>query len=792
MKISEKVLKTLEYNKVIDVLKTFAISSIGKTSCENLSPINNAEEIKKLQAETTEAVVCITKKGSLPLGGISDVAPHMRRVEAGGVLNIQEIINVADLIHVVNKVMKYSNKVGAEGDYKYLDPIFDSLCAVPYVLSEINRCIVNGKEIDDNATPELYQIRREKKGINNKIKEHLQRIMQSEDYRSMLQDNVVSLKNDRLCLSVRAEFKNSFKGLIHDQSGTGQTVFIEPMVCVDLNNRLVELTSKERREEEKILAMLSSNIFENKDLILINLDVLTKLDVIFARGQLSIKLECIEPEINTDGITTLKKARHPLIDKSKVVPIDIYIGDNFSVLLITGPNTGGKTVSLKTLGLLNIMAQSGLHIPANHGSSVNVFDDVFADIGDEQSIEQSLSTFSSHMTNIVDILSKVKSNTLVLFDELGAGTDPVEGAVLAISILKYVYDVGATTCVTTHYPELKAFALTTEGVENASCEFDVESLKPTYKLLIGVPGKSNAFAISKRLGLDDSIIDEAKKLVAEKDAKFEDLVTDLEISKKKVEEEKQEAEAYRLELAKIKSEFETEKEKLNKQKDDIIIKARTEARKITQDAKTIADEIVRDMKKMKDTAKVNEADQSRQKLQNEISSHEDEIAKQSFKTLPKSNVKFKKGDKVYINSMRTDGVLVTDPDAKGDVSIACGIMKIKGNVRNLQLLENQAKQPTQPKQVKTAKKGKVSKAQNIKSELNIIGMTAQEGVMELEKYIDDAVMTGLSTLRIVHGKGSGVLRKAVHEHLRRNKAVKSYRIGEYGEGDFGVTIVELK
>ncbi len=797
--INEKSLKILEFYKIREMLSNCAISTMGKTQSLKVVPTTNVQEIITRQKETSDAVNCITKKGSLPLGGISDITESIKRVRTGGILNLEELRGVADIVYVCNKVLKYSQKVGSEPNYPIIDDIFDEIVTIPKVMSEINRCVLSSTEIDDNATPELFKIRQSLKNINSQVKDKLNHILQNPDFRPMLQDTVVTLRNDRFCIPVRAEFKNSISGLVHDQSSSGATVFIEPMVCVELNNKAKEFIVKEQKEIEKILAYLSDLVYQNADLFMINLDVLLRLDLIFARGELSLKLEGIEPKINENGYTNIVKGRHPLIDKNEVVPINIYLGDKFSTLLITGPNTGGKTVSIKTLGLFTIMAQAGLHLPCSSGTEINVYDNIFADIGDEQSIEQSLSTFSSHMTNIVSILKDVGRNNLVLLDELGAGTDPVEGACLAMSILQYLYDVGANVCVTTHYPELKAYALSTDGVENASCEFDVVSLKPTYRLLIGIPGKSNAFAISKRLGLDDSIINDAKNFIDKNDKKFEDVITDLEVTKLQAEQEKEEAKRLRKELEDVKLEIANERNKFKQEKDKILKQAKIDARKITVEAKQLADEIIKEMKQQQSNASLKTVDQTRQMLQGEISRFEDEIysKKENSPKNTNPNHKFKKGDKVYINSMREEGVLVSEPDKKGKVSVACGIMKIKANVSDLQYLEV-VKEKTQNKNNKTkykpiTKQSKnISKTRNFKSELNILGLTVEEGILEVDKYIDDAVLSNFETIRIVHGKGTGALRKGIHEHLRRHRNIKNYRLGEFGEGDHGVTIATLK
>lgn len=788
----KKSIKTLEFNKIRDILKSKAISQMGKAKCEEISPITDLDKIKILQQETTEAFNYIVKKGSLPLGGISDISESMKRVEMQGILSIQELMKISDFLYVCRKLKKYSTKIGNESEYYLLDPVFEEIEMLSPLEREIGRCIANENELKDDASSDLYKIRVAIKTSNQRIKDQLNSIIQSQTYKTMLQDTVITVRNGRYCVPVKLEYKNTFKGIVHDQSATGSTVFIEPNSVVTQNNRIRELQLEEKKEIEKILARLSEEVFENKQALNQDKYLITKLDVIFAKGELSILLNSTEPVFNENGYINIKKGRHPLISNNDVVPIDIYLGDKFSTLLITGPNTGGKTLSIKTVGLFTIMGQCGLHIPANSGSELAIFDNVFADIGDEQSIEQNLSTFSSHMTNIISILDNVTDKSLVLLDELGAGTDPVEGAGLAIAILSYLYDRGCRVCVTTHYSELKLYALSTEGVENASCEFDVETLRPTYRLLIGIPGKSNAFSISKRLGLHDFIIEEAKKTISNKDEKFEDIITDLEIAKKEVLQEKEHAEKLRREADGLHEKIQKEKDKLENERKDIIIKAKQEARSINVQAKKEADNLIKKLNEQsKNLVGIKELDKTRQEIQSNISDLEKDIFKAPKEKKISDEVRsLRKGDEVMVISMNSEGKISSNIDNSDMVMVAMGNMKIKIHISNLEPIKR-VKRKAKVQQ-KYSKKTLSSKSRTMTAEVDLRGYLVVEGLQELEKFIDDAILTGLGQISIIHGKGTGAMRKAVHEYLKRNPSIGEFRLGEFGEGDMGVTIAKLK
>ncbi len=790
--MNTKSLKTLEFIKIREMLKSKAISQMGKSQCEKLEPITDLAKISVLQQETTEAFNYIMKKGSLPLGGVSDISESMKRAEMQGILSISELMKISDFLYVCRKLKKYATKVGNESEYVLLDPVFEEIEMLSPVEREISGCIANENELRDDASSELYKIRVAIKTSNQRIKEQLNSIIQSQTYKSMLQDTVVTVRNGRFCVPVKQEFKNTFKGIVHDQSATGSTVFIEPNSVVSQNNRIRELQLEEAKEVEKILARLTNLVFENRLAINQNKYLITKLDVIFAKGELSITMNAIQPVFNEDGYINIKKGRHPLIPSDIVVPIDVYLGDKFSTLLVTGPNTGGKTLSIKTVGLFTIMGQCGLHIPANSGSELSIFDDVFADIGDEQSIEQSLSTFSSHMTNIISILDKVTDKSLVLLDELGAGTDPVEGAALAIAILQYLYDRGCKVCVTTHYSELKMYALSTDGVENASCEFDVETLRPTYKLLIGIPGKSNAFSISKKLGLADYIIEDAKKTISNNDEKFEDIITDLEIAKKEVMVEKDEARKLRSEVEGLNSKIKSEREKLENERKDIILKAKQEARAITVQAKKEADELIKQLNEQsKNLVGLKELDKTRQQIQANISELEKDIFNAPKEKKISEDVRnLRKGDPVLVLSMNSEGKLASNIDSSDMVMVAMGNMKIKIHISGLEAVKK-VKEKAQVQQ-KYSKKSLSSKSRTMTAELDLRGLLVHEGLEELEKFIDDAILTGLGQISIIHGKGTGAMRTGVHNYLKQSPSISEYRMGEFGEGDMGITIAKLK
>ena len=786
--MNSKTLRVLEFNKIIDKLRQYASSDLGKAIVDKLEPSTDINEIKLNQRETSEAVSMILKKGSLGLGGLRNVGEYIKRVNISGVLNIEELLHIGDFLRVSRRAKDYAKSESKNDSFPVLEPQFNSIETVADLEREIERCIPSPTEVADDASRALREIRRNIKIANDRIKEQLNSIIHSNTYKNMLQEAVITIRNERYCVPIKQEYKNAFAGLIHDQSATGATVFIEPISIVQLNNKIKELHNKEKIEVERILALLSAKVAENGDVVLANADILAHIDFVFAKAELSIKMNGTEPKFNTKGYVNIKKARHPLLDSATVVPTNIYIGGKFNTLLITGPNTGGKTVSLKTLGLFTLMGQAGLHISAFDNSELAVFDDVFADIGDEQSIEQSLSTFSGHMTNIVSILNSVTPNSLVLIDELGAGTDPTEGAALAISIIKYLHAFGARTAVTTHYSELKVFALTTDGIENASCEFDVETLRPTYRLLIGVPGKSNAFAISQRLGLPEHIINEAKEVLSHEDIRFEDVITDLEISRKSLVIEQEKAEEYRKEAQRLRSEAQKQRNKLDEQREKIIRQANEKARAIISDAKDEADAIIKEMRKLqKEGINAKTLEEQRSKLKEKMSKAESKLVDKKNYKVPDKLVK---GDRVKIHSLNQSGIVSVPPNKNGDVVIKAGIMTVTVNIKDLSLDTNEEQLTYQPK--KYANNISRRKRSNVSAEVDLRGMMALEALDKLDKYLDDVYLAGLSPVTIIHGKGTGALRKAVHEYLRTNPRVKSYRLGQYGEGEAGVTVVEMK
>ncbi|TCK89038.1 DNA mismatch repair protein MutS2 [Natranaerovirga hydrolytica] len=795
--MNNKVYKTLEYNKIIEQLSSFAYSSIGKDLCNNLEPYTDYNTIVNLQKETSEALTMIIKKGSLPMRYFQDIKPSLNRLKLGGSLNMQELLNMSQVLDCAAKAKQYNNSfVNNEDAIHHLDSLFEVLQPLTNLNSEIKRCIISDEEMSDNASSELRSIRRSIKNINDRIRENLNNIINSSNGRTMLQENVITMRNNRYCLPVKQEYRQQFPGMIHDQSSTGSTLFIEPMSVVKMNNDIKELLGKEQEEIERVLALLSNEAAENIEALHTNVETLGQLDFIFAKASYSNSLNCSEPQFNTDRKINIKKGRHPLLAQDEVVPIDIYLGDDFSMLIITGPNTGGKTVSLKTLGLLTLMGQSGLHIPAFDGSELSVFNNVFADIGDEQSIEQSLSTFSSHMSNIINILQRASVDSLVLFDELGAGTDPTEGAALAMSILQYLHDNDIRTVATTHYSELKVFALSTQGIENGSCEFDVKTLKPTYKLLIGVPGKSNAFAISNRLGLPNHIIDNAKALIGHQDKQFEDLITDLEINKKFIEKEKQTTQKYREEVEQLKQELEDRKEKIQAQKEDVLKEAKINAHKILQEAKDFADESIRKFNKwQKDSPSINQSmlEKERQDVRKRLSNIEKGLSTglKAKTNAPSPKKNFKAGDKVFVSAFNQEGIVLKEANNKGDVFVQIGIIKTSVHFSNLSLVQESANHTTS-KGKGSVNKQSITKSASIKPELDLRGYLVDDALTEVEKYIDDGFLSNIGQVTIIHGKGTGALRDAIHAFLKRNKHIKSYRLGKFGEGESGVTIVEFK
>ena len=790
--MNEKALHTLEYDKIIQKLVGYAVSPMAKERAAELRPSSAISDIAIWQQETTEATGMALKKGAPSFGGFREIRPQLKRASMAGILSVAELMAIGEFAYVCRKVKNYARKENKDEVYPRLDEYFDLIIPLDKLENEISRCILSETEIADDASAGLRSVRKEIKISNDRVKDHLNSVINSSAYRNMLQDFVITIRNDRYCVPVKAEYRSSFPGMIHDQSNTGSTLFMEPLSVIQLNNKIKELQAKEKEEIEKILLMLSDLVTANAISIEGNLELLTQLDFIFAKAALSMSMDGTQPVFNTKGYIDIHKGRHPLLDPKTVVPTDIYLGKEFTTLLITGPNTGGKTVALKTLGLFTLMGQAGLHIPAFDNSELAVFDNVFADIGDEQSIEQSLSTFSAHMTNIVRIMDQVTDNSLVLFDELGAGTDPTEGAALAIAIIKALLEREIRTAVTTHYSELKVFALSTDHVENACCEFSVETLRPTYKLLIGIPGKSNAFAISKRLGLQDYILDSAKEFISQDEAKFEDVITDLEISKKSVKIEQERAEEYRREAEALKKEVERQKEKTKQQKEKILEKAREEAKQIYVKAKEEADSIIKEMNKQaKEANNKNKALEQRQKLNEKLSTMQaDFLRSKRVKPNHKAPENLKVGDRVYVISFDQNGEVLAAPDKNKEVMVQMGIMKMKVPVAELML--DDTPQPKEKQQRKQPARAKLSKSQFISAEIDCRGQLVDEAIANIDKYIDDAYLSGLKQVVIIHGKGTGALRAGVQNYLKMNSHVKSYRPGTFGEGEAGVTVVELK
>lgn len=792
--MNKKSLKTLEYTKIIELLSDHACSAGAKQMCKDLLPMTEKAEIETAQAETSAALVRIYKHGSISFSGVHDIRGSLKRLEIGSTLGQEELLNVCNLLENTNRVKQYSRNEDSDLPKDSIAWYFESLEPLTLLAGEIRRCIISVDEISDDASSELKHIRRSMKNINERIHSQLVSMTSNTTTRTYLQETVITQRNGRYCLPVKAEHRSQVAGMIHDQSSSGSTFFIEPMAVVKLNNDLRELMLKEQEEIQKILASLSASTAEHIEEIIENYNLMTKLDFIFAKALFSKSYKGSQPEFNTEGIIHIKEGRHPLLDKHKVVPITIRLGNEFNLLVVTGPNTGGKTVSLKTTGLFSLMGQSGLHIPALEHSKLTIFEEIFADIGDEQSIEQSLSTFSAHMTNIVEILSHVNDRCLVLFDELGAGTDPTEGAALATSILSHLHNLGVRTMATTHYSELKVFALSTEGVENACCEFDVETLRPTYRLLIGIPGKSNAFAISKKLGLPEYIIEDAKTRISEEAESFEDVIADLESSRKIIEKEQEEIKQYKEEIKELKLRLEKKQDNIEKRRQDILRDANEKAREILSDAKSYADQTMKDFRKFyEESGTSREMEKRRQDAKKKLDSVNGKLAmKQTVK--PKGSHKpadFKVGTTVKVLTMGLEGTVSTLPNAKGDLYVQMGILRSQVNIKDLEILAQPSKQVDNVSRTSTGKM-KMSKSASISTEINLIGRTTDEAIALLDKYLDDAYLAHLPSVRVVHGKGTGALRTAVHKHLRRLKYVSSFRLGEFGEGDAGVTIVEFK
>ena len=848
--MNQKALKTLEYDKIINQLTEYAASPLGKELCRSLNPSSDLEEIRTWQAQTTDAVTRVRFKGTTSFSGVRDIGDSLKRLEIGSSLGIHELLAISSSLTAAARAKAYGRhepqgdtRTGAGGrntaggnrdsgrdmasarntaarmnganipdsdgpddDYDSLEPLFAGLEPLTPLNNEIKRCILSEDEIADDASPGLSHVRRSMKVAADRIHTQLNSILNSN--RSYLQDAVITMRDGRYCLPVKSEYKNQVSGMVHDQSSTGSTLFIEPMAIVKLNNEIRELEIQEQKEIEAVLASLSNQAAPYCEELRMNQELLAQLDFIFAKAGLARHYKCSAPVFNDRGYIHIKDGRHPLLNPQTAVPINIWLGRDFDLLIVTGPNTGGKTVSLKTVGLFTLMGQSGLHIPAWEGSELAVFDEVFADIGDEQSIEQSLSTFSAHMTNTVRILNEADSHSLCLFDELGAGTDPTEGAALAIAILTFLHNMKCRTMATTHYSELKVFALTTPGVENACCEFNVETLQPTYRLLIGVPGKSNAFAISKKLGLPDYIIDEAKNHLEAKDVSFEDLLASLESSRLTIEKEQAEINAYKDEVAKLKSRLTQKEERLDERKDKGIRNAAEEAQRILREAKETADQTIKQINKLAAGAGLNkELEEQRSRLRDQLKKADDKLAvKAKGPSQPISPKKLKIGDGVKVLSMNLKGTVSTLPNAKGDLYVQMGILRSLVNIKDLELLDEKeisatlgdgssisygGKAPAKGKGSGSSQI-KVSKSSTISTEVNLIGMTVDEALPVMEKYLDDAYLAHLPSVRVVHGRGTGALKNAVHKRLRQLKYVKEFRLGQFGEGDSGVTVVTFK
>ena len=792
--MNQKVLHTLEFDKIIELLTEKATSEPGRALCRALTPSVDLSEINTAQQETSDALSMLLTKGSTSFGSNRDLSFAIKSLEIGSALSMHELLGIATFLQNTARVKTYGRKTKEEEPDTSLTSYFEFLEPMTKVSEEIARCILSEDEIADDASPKLKSIRRSMVLTGDKIHTQLNSMVNG-SFRTYLQDNVITMRNDRYCIPVKAEYKGQVKGMVHDQSSTGSTFFIEPEAIVNLNNQLKELSIQEKEEIEAILAQLSTMCSGYTTELATNQQMMTKLDFIFAKASLALDENATKPIFNEEHIVHIRKARHPLLDRKKVVPIDIQLGKDFDLLVITGPNTGGKTVSLKTIGLFTLMGQSGLHIPALDRSELSVFTEVFADIGDEQSIEQSLSTFSSHMTSIVSILQQADEHSLCLFDELGAGTDPTEGAALAIAILDELHGRGIRTIATTHYSELKVYALSTDFVENACCEFNVDTLSPTYRLLIGIPGKSNAFAISSKLGLPQHIIEAAGNLIGTQDKNFEDLLTDLEKSRVTIEKERLEISSYKEEIKSLKEKLQQKNEKIDSAKDRILREANEQAREILQEAKDTADETIRIFQKAGPNTSLKDLEKSRERLRGEIGKKNEKLALKTPPVKAGKTVKpedLKIGDYVKIVSMGLTGTVSSLPDHRGNLFVQCGIMRSQTNVKNLVYAEDL--RPAEKPVLQRTHTGnmKMSKSMHVSSEINLLGKTVDEALAELDKYLDDAYLAHLSSVRVVHGKGTGALRSAVQSHLKRIKYVKEFRLGEYGEGDAGVTIVTFK
>ena len=788
--MNDKTIRMLEYKKIISILTKNAITGKGKEKCEELIPSSNSKMVSKKLKETTEAVSLALRIGKPPLMPIADFDVIAKKIKIGSILSIKELLQTANILKSMREVKEYYKETEIE-DLYIVSEYFEALYSNLNVEKEIYRCIKSDEELDDRASSELYNIRRHILDAENRIKDKLNAIVHGAGTSKFLQDQVITFRNDRYVIPVKQEYKNEIKGFVHDSSATGSTIFIEPTAVFNINNEIKEMKIKEAAEVERILALLTQMIDPISEAIENSIESLAEIDFAFAKAKLSLDMEAYEPIINNNYSLNLKRARHPLIAKENVVPIDIWIGKDYKTLVITGPNTGGKTVSLKTVGLLCLMAQSGLHIPVSERSEISVFDNVYADIGDEQSIEQSLSTFSSHMKNVIDITNNVTNKDLVLVDELGSGTDPVEGAAIAMAVLEHLKKSECLTIATTHYSELKSYAMQTENVENASCEFDVETLRPTYKLLIGVPGRSNAFAISKKLGLSEKILEKANAFLSTESIKFEEILDDMEHSRVKAKKQKEVADKLLDEAKKERERIEKESKALEEKKDAIIQKAKKEARDLLLDAESEANDIIKELTNLRKNKEKNvnkAAEEARTKLKSSISQMQKDLAKPKIEVENALSLnEIKVGMKVFVPSIDQEATIVSLPDKKEKVMVQSGIIKLAIHISNLEKISEKKNEVN----VKINNMIK-SKVKDITTEIKLLGMTVDEATAELEKYLDDAYLAGLKTVRVVHGKGSGALRRGVQEYLKKNPHVSSHRLGMYGEGDSGVTIVELK
>lgn len=791
--MNEKVLNTLEFYKITDALANFASSEPAKNICQKLRPSGNYEWVLNAQEETEAAVNRLLRDDRISFAANKDVRMFLKAAEIGQTLSPADLLDIARILDCADALCKYNETFAGLETSDALVSYFEALHPLPMVSREIRRCILSSDEISDDASSELSSIRKSYQIIGNRIHSQLNHMVNS-SYRTYLQEAVITMRNNRYCIPVKAEYKSQVPGMIHDQSSTGSTLFIEPASIVNMNNELKELSLKERDEIQRILSGLSSKVAQESRWIAANQKSITMLDFIFAKAKYGLKLNATKPIFNQEYRIYLRQARHPLLDQKTAVPIDVHLGKDFDLLVVTGPNTGGKTVSLKTVGLLTLMGQAGLHIPALDRSELGFFREVYADIGDEQSIEQSLSTFSSHMTSIVDILSKAQNDCLCLFDELGAGTDPTEGAALAISILNHLHDQGIRSMATTHYSELKIYALSTDFVENACCEFDVDSLRPTYRLLIGIPGKSNAFAISQKLGLSADLIENARNYISSEEESFESVISDLEKQRLQIEKEQEQIASYKKEIEALKGELSTKQQRVDEQRDKILREAREEAKELLKEAKSIADETIRAFQKQGHAMNIQTMEKKRQKLNSEIKNQDAKLsAKEKTPAKQAATISLKQavpGTSVHIISMNIDGTIITRPDSRGNVTVQCGIISSKINVSDL----IEIKEPANSGGKSASSKGKrvnISRAANIPSELNVIGLTVDEAIYKVDKYLDDACLCHLNSVRIVHGKGTGALRKGIQEFLRSNPVVRSFHQAAYGEGDAGVTVVEI-